>query len=585
MASEDLIRTIADYEKYRERHGIDNDFINAYLQAAQVSFQTEKDIAYGLWLTSNLKRYISDFIYEKTEGGTFWKLEKYANDNKTEYEIVNMMFTVFKLESEHIFESFLYYVERDRRYEKRFYVPRRNTLGIVIKDLQEMEVEDTLDVYGLSLPSRVGKTTIIDFFMAWIGLRHPDSHNAYGGHSGQLAKRFFKGLDNIIETPDYRYEELFMYANPRMKKVIESKSSDPAEYTINLGKPDEFATFTCRGIDGTWTGAIDVSSNGYLCVDDLVRDREHSLSPSRMENTYQEYQNKMLDRMNDGAKKILVGTLWSTNDPLKREEKQNENNPRARFRRIPALNEEGESNFQYEFKGFSTQYYIDMRERLDKAEWMAKFQQQPFVREGLTFPVEELKYFDGIIPDEVHRTVAIVDCAFGGGDSLSMPVCKEFDNKDGYIIGWVFDKRSPQYTVPKVVDAIERYSISLVWIEKNSGGQFIAEKIQKEMDARGIHGCVLELYSAPVKMHKEEKIVGYSGYVKNHFYFLRSKNTSDIDCYKADEDYRKAMDETTTWSAEGKRQHDDAPDSLSSLAMKLENRQKRNKASVSRSWI
>jgi hypothetical protein len=86
-------------------------------------------------------------------------------------------------------------------------------------------------------------------------------------------------------------------------------------------------------------------------------------------------------------------------------------------------------------------------------------------------------------------------------------------------------------------------------------------------------------------MHKEEKIVGYSGYVKNHFYFLRSKNTSDIDCYKADEDYRKAMDETTTWSAEGKRQHDDAPDSLSSLAMKLENRQKRNRASVSRSWI
>ena len=492
MASDDLIRTIAEYEDYRARKGIDNDFINAYLQAAQVAFQTEEDIEYGLGLTSNLKKYISDFIYEKTEGGTFWQLDKYASDHKTEYEIVNMMFLVFKLEAEHRFESFLYYVERDRRYEKRFYVPRRNTLGVVINDLQEMEVDDKLDVYGLSLPSRVGKTTIIDFFMAWIGLRHPDSHNAYGGHSGQLAKRFFKGLDNILETPDYRYEELFMYVNPKMKKVIESKSSDPAEYTINLGKPDEFATYTCRGIDGTWTGAIDVSSNGYLCVDDLVRDREHSLSPSRMENTYQEYQNKMLDRMNDGAKKILVGTLWSTNDPLKREEKQNEDNPRARFRRIPALNDEEESNFQYEVKGFSTQYYVDMRSRLDKAEWMAKFQQQPFVREGLTFPADELMYFDGIIPDGKCRTVGIVDCAFGGGDSLSMPVGKEFDNKDVYIVGWVFDKRAPQFTVPKIVDAIDKFGITLLWIEKNSGGQFIAEKIQKEMDARGIAGCKIE---------------------------------------------------------------------------------------------
>jgi 2,3-bisphosphoglycerate-dependent phosphoglycerate mutase len=46
--------------------------------------------------------------------------------------------------------------------------------------------------------------------------------------------------------------------------------------------------------------------------------------------------------MNDGAKKILVGTLWSVLDPLVREEIENQGNERARFRKIPALDENDE---------------------------------------------------------------------------------------------------------------------------------------------------------------------------------------------------------------------------------------------------
>ena len=158
------------------------------------------------------------------------------------------------------------------------------------------------------------------------------------------------------------------------------------EFTLTLGDPDRFATITCRGIDGTWTGAVDVSSDGYLYVDDLVRDREHSLSPMRMENTFQEYLNKMVDRKIDGARELMVGTLWNVLDPLARLKEMYANNPLYRFRKIPALNEKDESNFAYEINGFSTEYYRDMRERLDNAEWMAKYQQQPYVREGLLFP-------------------------------------------------------------------------------------------------------------------------------------------------------------------------------------------------------
>lgn len=575
MASNELIRAFESYKDYHNRRGADEALVNACVEAAKTAFFNEKDEKYGLEITGAAKGYIGEILLGKTGTG-FFNLEKYAMDHDLEYSILNTGYDIYRLESYSRFESFMHYIERDRRQDKRFYLPRRCTLQTVANDMQRLE-DDELDVYGLSMPSRIGKSGICIFFLTWVGARKPNSHNAMGGHSGQLAKRFFRGLDNIIETPDYRYEEVFHLWNPEYKSVLQAKSSDPAEFTINLGAPDEFATYTCRGIDGTWTGAIDVSADGYLYVDDLIRDREHSLSPSRVENTYQEYQNKMLDRMNDGAKKILVGTLWTVNDPIERERKENEDNPRALFRKIPALNENEESNFQYTYKGFSTQYYINMRDRLDKAEWMAKFQQQPFVREGLTYPIEELRFFDGTLPVGEYTTVAHIDPAFGGGDRLSMPICKDFGELQKYIVGWIHDSRSPGITVPRVVDAIDRYYITKLFIEKNSGGQLLADKIKEEMESRGIKHCKIEMYSAPNKISKNDKISGHSDYVKRNFLFLRPKDRGtyddDADIYKADADYRKALDEMTTFSTEGKgKVHDDAPDSISSLAMKMDDR-------------
>lgn len=571
MASNELIRAFDSYKGYYDRHGVDESLINACVEAAKTAFMVEKDEKYGLEITQTAKNYINELVLTKTGAG-FFALEKYGIDNDIEYSLINTGYDIYRLESFSRFESYMLYMERDRRQEKRFYLPRRGTLQIVTQDMQRLE-DDEIDVYGLSLPSRTGKSTICIFFLTWVGIRKPNSHNAMGGHSGQLAKRFFKGLDNLIETPDYRYKEMFSLWNPQYRSVVQAKSSDPAEFTINLGSPDEFSTYTCRGIDGTWTGAVDVSPDGYLYVDDLIRDREHSLSPSRVENTYQEYQNKMLDRMNDGAKKMLVGTLWTVYDPIERERKLNEGNPRALFRKIPALDENDESNFQYKYKGFSTQYYKDMRERLDKAEWSAKFQQQPFIREGLTYPIESLRFFDGILPVGNCQTIAHIDVAFGGGDRLSMPIGKQFNGKDTYIVGWIHDSRSPGSTVPRVVDAIDRYFITKLWIEKNSGGQLYADKVKEEMDKRNINHCKIELYSAPNRISKNDKITGYSDYVKRNFLFLspKTKPLDDIDIYFMDADYRKALDEMTTFSSEGKGKfYDDAPDSISSMAMKMD---------------
>jgi len=480
-------------------------------------------------------------------------------------------------ETPYSFLSFILYMEKNRPYEKRFYEPRRCTLKITVQDFQDLE-DRLIEFLGVSQPSRTGKSTLDLLFLVWIACKRPTSHSAMGCHSGTLAKGFYKECVDFIESAEYTFSEIYSRMNPGLPMVVDKSAED---YTITLGKRSRFATLTFRGIDGTWTGSVDVSPDGYLAVDDLVRDREHSLSPVRMEKTFQEYENKMLDRMNDGARQFMVGTLWNVLDPLERLRKKNEGKPGYRFRRIPALDPiTDESNFKYEYFGFSTKYYRDMRERLDAPEWMAKYQQAPFVREGLLFPTDELRYFNGILPDGDSRIVAVVDVAFGGGDSLSMPIGREYENGDVYIFDWVFSTGAKEQTLPIVVGRIMGNEIRNIRFEANTGGDLYCQYVDEELQKYN-YKCSCTARKAPNTMEKMSKINAYAGDVKRKFIFLDvRKATSEqkaidsklgITRYERSADYNRAMDEVCMFVTIGKNEHDDAVDSLTQLSMFCEN--------------
>ncbi len=573
-------KAIQEYENYIARRGIDRDIVDSFINACEVLFTKRKevDVEFALSVSKRTKEIIEKYV-ERITGGTIWESEKHQQNNQlAPYDIVNKYYDILKYESLYVFESFIYYMERNRNWSKRFYQPRRKTLKCVVDDLQALEdrVENRA-FYGLSMPSRVGKSTVCIFFLAWIAYKRPNSHSAMGGHSGILAKGFYKELLNLIVTPEYTFKELFDFAHPEYadKPFPTDKSSD--EFTITLGSPDRFATITCRGIDGTWTGAVDVSADGYLYVDDLVRDREHSLSPQRMENTFQEYLNKMVDRKNDGARELMVGTLWNVLDPLQRISVQYERDKRYYFRRIPALNENDESNFDYEINGFSTEYYRNMRDRLANAEWMAKYQQSPYVREGLLFPENELKYSDGIVEDGTWIVTALCDPAFGGADSLSMPVkLKHKETGKQIIIDWVFKQGTQNITLPLVADAIIRNVITELKIEKNAGGGLYADNLQKELEKRGCHHCRIITFMASNRMDKMERIKAYSDHVKDNYYFLMENRflptpqedaENGITRFRRNEMYNNAMNEMHMITSEGKNLHDDSADSITNMAM------------------
>ena len=481
-----------------------------------------------------------------------------------------------KAESFEFFESYILYMEHKRPYEKRFYEPRSGTLKVVVDDLQKLEDSKDQRMYCLSLPSRTGKSTLIVFFLSWVSLRHPESHNAMGTHSGMLADHFYKEFLDVFTTEEYCFQELYEYCHPNMK-FIEDKSAE--KMTISFATKGDFPTVTCRGIDGTWTGAVDISSDGYLAVDDLVRDRTHSLSPKRMNDTFSEYLNKMVDRKNSGAKELLIGTLWNVMDPIKRLEEMYADDDRYVFRKIPALDENDESNFDYEFKGFPTEYYREMRDKMiragNEAEWFAKFQQAPYVREGILFPADELRWFNGILPQgHTFKFVTVCDVAFGGGDAVSMPIgLQDEDTNWIYIIDWYFNSAGVKITVPAVIDKLMKYGIKDVTFERNNGGLLFAKLIQEELQRRN-YACSCDTRPAPNNIDKQGKIKAYEAHIKSKLIFLDGTKhdieglDDDIQVYNRNAEYERALAEIHMFVAIGKNDHDDAADSIAQLCAK-----------------
>lgn len=449
------------------------------------------------------------------------------------------------------FDAYLIYIEWNREPEKKFYEPRRAVLKTLVDDLQAL-ADGELDFLGISLPPRVGKSTLCIMFMTWIMGKRPDVANVMSGHSDKLTDGFYRELLSIMTD-----RETYLWADVFPNVAIADTSAK--NETIDLNHKKRFPTMTCRSIGGTLTGAVEIGTGGVLYCDDLVEDLEESLNPARLQAKYEAYLNQLKDRKKLGAVELMVGTRWNVLDPLGRVHEQYADNPRYRFRVISALSEDGESNFDYRFGlGFNTAYYQDMKDSIDDATWNAKYMGTPYIREGLLFPEDELKTYNGVLPDGDPEKIAVCDVAWGGGDSLAMPFAYIY-GEDVYIHDVIFNTGDKTVTYPVTIGRTKQHMPHRERYEANNGGSEYADHVDEELRKDGIR-INISSRRAPNNQSKLARIIQFAPDIKK-FYFLEEKRRS--------KEYRAFMREVTTFVQTGKNPHDDACDSLAMLADEL----------------
>lgn len=547
-----------NFEWYKETFG-------NLLKSDMTLIQNQKD---SLDLLLNMKKDLS--FDDKQVKKYAMKVSKYTHQmadymaGKTGSGAFNDMYykaLMFEAKNQQV-DSGLLYLERYRIPKERFYEPRREVFlkHNIIQSLQDM-MDDELDIFCLSVPPGCGKSTLEDFFLSLVGGWFPNDFNLSSAHSSILTRSLYDGVLEIINDPvEYAWHELF--------PTIKIQGTNAKETTVNLERNGRFKTWTFRSIDGSLTGAT--RCNRFLTADDLVSGIEEALNKGRLETLWTKVTNDLRSRRLDGCKEFYIATRWSVHDPIGKLQQLYAGNPRARFIAIPALNEDGESNFQFAVNGFSTKYFLDMKETMDEISFNCLFQQKPVEREGLLLPPDELRRFylnkDQVPEKQNEFTImpsrdpdaiwGVCDTKDKGTDYESLPIAYQF-GEDFYIPDVVFDDNTDYATLDhKTADILIRHQPHKVRFESNQAGGRIADNIEKMIKGK----CRTVIETKYTTANKETKILVNSDWIKKHCLFLEPA------LYKPKSDYGLFMGNVTTYTTKAKMPHDDGIDSLAMLA-------------------
>lgn len=454
-------------------------------------------------------------------------------------------------EAPHDFDSFMTYIELDRKPEKRFYAPRKHYLRPMVQGFQDV-LDGKLRLLTISMPKRAGKSQTGINFVNMLSGKFPDRSTLMEGTGDDLVKSFYNGCLEYLTVPnEYLFYDVFPDA-----RLIQTNADSK---TINLKSKSRFPTIMCRSIDARQVGLSEATNVLYL--DDCVEGREEAKNRQRLDDKWEVISGDIMGRAIEGTPMVFTGTRYSLYDPIGRVQEHAQREGWAwRAIEIPALDlVTDESNYEYEREGkkvFTTAYFREQRELLSAEQFESEFQQQPFEAKGLLFNKDELNYFFELPKDRDPDTIiAVGDTAESGSDSTSMPVAKIYGS-DVYIVDVVFDDSPAEVTKPECAKCLIENKVASAVFESNNAGQYYARDVDQIIRERG--------YSVGIRTkrtisNKQTRIEFASDNIKKNFYFKHPST------YKRGSQYWNFMKEVTTYTRSGKVPHDDAPDSLSLL--------------------
>ena len=454
-------------------------------------------------------------------------------------------------EAPHDFDSFMTYIELDRKPEKRFYAPRKHYLRPMVQGFQDV-LDGKLRLLTISMPKRAGKSQTGINFVNMLSGKFPDRSTLMEGTGDDLVKSFYNGCLEYLTIPnEYLFYDVFPDA-----RLVQTNADTK---TVNLKSKSRFPTIMCRSIDARQVGLSEATNVLYL--DDCVEGREEAKNRQRLDDKWEVISGDIMGRAIEGTPMVFTGTRYSLYDPIGRVQEHAQREGWAwRAIEIPALDlVTDESNYEYEREGkkvFTTAYFREQRELLSAEQFESEFQQQPFEAKGLLFNKDDLNYFFELPKDRDPDTIiAVGDTAESGSDSTSMPVAMIYGNAV-YIVDVVFDDSPAEVTKPECAKCLIENKVASAVFESNNAGQYYARDVDQIIRDRG--------YSVGIRTkrtisNKQTRIEFASDNIKKNFYFKHPST------YKRGSQYWNFMKEVTTYTRSGKVPHDDAPDSLSLL--------------------
>lgn len=560
MASSSLISTVNGYENYIQVHGVDEQVMDAMEEAARVAILTEKDVEYGLKVSARAKELTKKFIFQST-GGTPWDLEKYSFQNKVSYEILDKYYGILLLEAQNkVVDSAFQYLEKKRDPKERFYMPRRNQfLKIGLTQALQGMIDDRYDILCVSLVPGAGKTTVEKMFHALVAGWFPRDFSLFYSHSGDITRMYYDGVYDIVtNTEEYTWNEIF----PNLSVT----STNAKMEQFNVGKYKSFPSVQCTSVGSKNAGKVRASK--FLLVDDMIGGIEEAMNPIILDKLWDKYavdarQRKIQDTDGKNCKEIHIATRWSVHDVIGRIQNMYEGNPRVKVIAVPDVDPvTGESNFEYEFSGFTKEFFEDQQLLMDDISYRCLYKQEPIEREGLLFPEDKIRRYLNLPHGEPEIVTGQCDTKGKGTDYFVLPVLQKY-GEDYYCVDCVCDNTADyEVQYENAANVLTNNKVQECEFERNAGGDRVAMEVNKRVEAKG---WICNITDTPTETNKEARIFQCSNWILQHVIF------KDPSSYKPNEPYGVMMSLLKRYSVSGKKQLDDVPDVFSNFALRVTN--------------
>ena len=170
--------------------------------------------------------------------------------------------------------------------------PHHRVIAKKFNDLAEGKITRLI----VNMPPRHTKSEFASFLLpAWMVGRTPKLKIIQATHTGELAIRFGRKAKTLIDSPDYA-------------KIFDTTLREDSQ-AAGRWETAQGGEYFAAGVGGAITGR----GADLLIIDDPHSEQD-ALSPTAMENAYEWYTSGPRQRLQPGAKIVLVMTRWSKKD-------------------------------------------------------------------------------------------------------------------------------------------------------------------------------------------------------------------------------------------------------------------------------
>jgi predicted phage terminase large subunit-like protein len=248
----------------------------------------------------------------------------------------------------------------------------------------------------VNMPPRHTKSEFASYLLpAWMVGRNPKLKIIQATHTGELAIRFGRKSKNLIDSEEYH-------------KIFDTRLQEDSK-AAGRWETAQGGEYFAAGVGGAITGR----GADLLIIDDPHSEQD-AMSETSLENAYEWYTSGPRQRLQPGAKIVLVMTRWSTKDltaQLLKAQKEVKGD-QWDVVEFPAILDHGPKDQAVWPEYWKLDELEKVKATLPVAKWNAQWMQRPTSEEGALIKREWWKVWKHDWIPQLHYVIQSYDTAF-----------------------------------------------------------------------------------------------------------------------------------------------------------------------------